>query len=125
MTNRVITFTRSAQHKQFFRLIFEAFRSRGSAEPGQRVAKADRRMESRILRALKAIGTPIGEAPADGDPDLREWHLLETEGGTLTLEQPEFAKLQKFIEETKWQSLVSDVETDLEDWFDAAEKVEG
>lgn len=123
MTQRVITFDGSPQHKLYFKLIFEAFRSRGSAPPDQRVPKAERRMENKILRQLKSISEPVGEAPKDGDPDMRALQLSGT-GGVMELEQPEFARLQKFIEDTQWQSLVSDVETDLEDWFDTAEKVD-
>lgn len=121
---RRVQFNGSSQsHKVYFRLLFDAFASRGSAPRDSRVSKEDKKADSRILKALKAISDPIGEEPEDGAPDGR-FRKLKPEGGTLELEQkPEFARLVKFCEEAQWSSAVTDAADELEQLLDAAEKV--
>lgn len=120
---RRLTFTDSPAHKTYLRLIWIAFSSRGSASSDARVTKDDRRSDSRILRALKSIAEPVGDPPKDGELDGRPLQLRDG-GGSIELEQPEFKRLQKYVEETQWAAAVTDVVADLEDWFEAdAEKV--
>lgn len=113
----------SATHKLYFRLILEAFLTRGSAARDEKVTKEERRSDGKILRGLKAISDPVGDEPKDGEMDGRPRALAAT-GGVIEMEQPEFKRLQMFVERTQWQSGVSDVSTDLEDWLDTAEKAE-
>lgn len=120
---RVVQLQPISQHMAFFQLIFEAFYSRGSAPTEQRVSKEDRRSESRILRALKEISDPVGEEPKEGEID-RRLRTLKKEGGSLRLDQPDFSRLQRFVEQTQWQSGITDVVADLEDALETAEKSE-
>lgn len=121
---RRVTFDDSPQHKVYFRLLYEAFRSRGSAPDGKRVSKEEKRTDAKILRALKLVSEPIGEEPAAGELDGRTRKLLDVVGGALELEQPEFKRLQTYVEDTQWMAAMTDVAADLEDWLDTAEKVE-
>lgn len=114
--------------KAHFTLLREAFLGRGSAKQEDRRSKDDHRSESRIKRAMDSISVPrevVGqEAPKPGAPDLRSRDLKE-EKVTLTLEQPDFSRLQKYADETQWMPHVIDLAMDLTDRLDAAEKVEG
>lgn len=119
---RQVAFTGSSTHQVYFRMLYEAYRSRGSAAPETRVSSADRRSDGKILKALKGIGQPIGDAPIDGELDLRPL-TLRSGGGTIALEQPEFALLQKYVENTQFVSALADLQCDLDDWLDAAERI--
>ncbi len=110
-------------HRTYFRLLAEAFRSRGSAPADRRISKEEKRTDATILRAIKAISDPVGEAPAAGDLDLRP-RALKPEGGVIELDQPAFKRLHTYCEENQWVSSLADVATDLDDWLDSAEKVE-
>lgn len=119
---RKVTFSDS--HKVFFKLIWDAFRSRGVVRPeDRRVSQADRREERRILQALKAISDPVGDPPKDDDPDVRP-RVLKPGGGVLALDVPEFTRLLKYVSESQWSSGVADLACDLEDWLESADKIE-
>lgn len=120
---RTLTFQGTPEHRIYFRLLYEAFRSRGSAAQDARVSKEDKRSDAKLLRALKSVSDPVGEAPPDGELDAR-LRALKPEGGILALEQPEFKRLQTYCDTTQWMSAVTDVAADLDDWLDSAEKVD-
>ncbi len=121
---RRVVFDSSSQHKVYFRLLYETFATRGSASRETRVTKDEKKVDSRIGKALKAISDPIGDEPAEGEIDGR-FRRLKPEGGSLELEQkPEFARLVKFCEDAQWSATITDVGDELEQFLDAAEKVE-
>jgi len=111
--------------RTWFRLLYEAFISRGSANREQRQTKDDHRSEARILKALKAISVPHPDAP-DPDKDSPDTRLrvLQRGGGIIELEQPDWARLQKYVDETQWSSSLVDVVIALQDAMDVAEKVD-
>ncbi len=120
---RRLTFDATPEHVTYFHLLYEAFRSRGSAAPETRVSKEEMRTDAKILRALKTVSGPIGDPPPAAAVDTR-LRALKPEGGVVTLEQPEFKRLQTYVEATQWTSTATDVAVALMDWLDTAEKVE-
>ncbi len=120
---RRLTFDGRPEHRVFFRMLYEAFRSRGSAKPDTRVSKEEKRTDARILKALKQVSDPTGEEPKEHELDTR-LRVLHKDGGVVDLEQPEFKRLQTYCDETQWVSVLTDLSSDLEDWLDTAAKVE-
>jgi hypothetical protein len=118
-------FDDTPEGRQRFRFAFEALLTRGTPKADQRQSKEDHRSEARILRALKAISDPHPDAPppTDGQPDLR-MRVLKSGGGTLELQQPDYKRLQDYVQETQWATPLIDLVVDFEDQFDAAEKVD-
>lgn len=118
---RKITFDGSADHRIYFRLLYDAFASRGTASRDKRFSSDDHRSDARILRAFKQLGEPIGEPPLEGELDARPRRLAAA--GTLELTQSDFKRLQGYCESTQWIAVMTDVAMDMEDWLDTAEKV--
>ena len=50
--------------------------------------------------------------------------MLQRGGGIIELEQPDWARLQKYVDETQWSSSLVDVVIALQDAMDVAEKVD-
>lgn len=120
---RRLEFDGSSAHQIHFRLLFDAFRSRGSAPPDRRVSRDEKRADDKILRGLKAISEPVGGCPGEGELDVRP-RTLRAGGGVMALEQHVYRQLQGYVEETQWMPQLSDVALELEDWLDTAEKAE-
>ena len=108
-------------------MIYEAFLNRGAPQRDARQSKEDHRSEARIKRALDAITSPRElehqVAPEPGALDLRP-RILKPGTQKLVLEQPDFARLLRYVEECQWMPHVVDRAVDLADRLDAAEKVE-
>jgi hypothetical protein len=113
-----------------FRLLYDGFVYGATVERQQQressQTRADRREETTIKRALQAISEADGAALDDpsGLGIDRRPRVLKAEGGELRLEQPEFARLQKYVSQTPWLIDLVEHVTALEDWLDAAEKVD-
>jgi len=110
------------ENKQDFRLVYEAFVSRGSAERDKKQSKDDHRSEARILKQLKAISEPEGSEPVNGSLDLR-MRILREPGLSIELPQVDFKRLQEYVENCQWSAGIVDVIADLEDKLDTAEKI--
>lgn len=122
---RRFTFSPDKTGRTRFRLVFEAFISRGTQKQDQRQSKEDHRSEARILSALKAISEPHPDAPVPTEDALdTRLRVLRLGGGTLELEQPDFKRLQEYVESTQWTAGLTDVIVELEDALDSAEKLE-
>ena len=127
---RVLTFDGDGLAAGRFKLLYDGFvygatvERQRQQEKGQ--SRIDRREETKIKRALQAISDPDGAAPEDltGLGIDRRPRLLKPEGGDLRLEQPEFARLQRYVSQTPWLIDLVEQITALEDWLDAAEKVD-
>ena len=109
-------------NKQEFRLVYEAFVTRGSSDRDKKQSKEDHRSEAKILKQLKSISEPEGNEPINGSPDLR-MRTLREDGLSIELEQPDFRRLQEYVEGCQWSAGIVDIITDLEDKLDSAEKV--
>lgn len=109
--------------KLYFRMVYPAFITRGSAPQDKRVSEEEVRSDARILKALKTISDPIGDLGAEEELDGRP-RSLKLEGGVLTLSQPDFTRLSTYLKSTQWMSASADVAVDLIDWFDTADKIE-
>lgn len=100
-----------------------AHRARGGAKVDeQRLPKAERRQDAVIVRAMAAISVPgEGEAPKAGYPDGR-FRVLKPEPVALTLELPEFERLQKFFDADSmlWNVVVVDAIEDFSQRMSAA-----
>lgn len=124
----------NVEERYDFTQILTAFSSRGG-EVGKRdergmpvqqtLSKADRRSDAAIKKALYGISEPVLSypladgttrdypTPKPGEPDLRPRQLKDLAELVLTLEQPEFERLQRFFD------------SDLMGWFAlAADRIE-
>jgi hypothetical protein len=109
--------------KQEFRLVYEAFVTRGSSDRDKKYSKEDHRSEARILKVLKSISEPDGPEPINGSPDLR-MRVLRGNNLSIELEQNDFKRLCEYFDNTQWAAGLTDVIVDLSDRLDTAEKVE-
>ena len=119
MLQRVFTFTADAAGRTDFRMAYETFRGRDPAK----IEKGDRRYLAELQRALEAVSDPIGELPDDIELDLR-MRKLKAEGGTVTLGQKAWEKLDSWVEDTPFQAGLSVAIEDFRDRWSAAEKLE-
>lgn len=102
----------------YFSMLTTVFRTRGSAQDSSRVDRTDRKVEAQTIRAMKKIGSPVGEGPKDlaTEFDIRLLKL-NPEGGILELTQDSYKKLEKQLETMQWPSAIADVVLDFEEWF--------
>ena len=118
---RSVTFDGTNERdRTLFTLLREAFLSRGNPKPEERQTKEDYRAEAKIKKQLDALSDPTGDAPATV-PDTRP-RVLKAETVDLRLEQPEFARLQRYVDSAQWTPHVVDLVMELADRLDAAEK---
>ncbi len=75
----------------------------------------DRKMEAKIVKAYKAISDEL----PDGTRSLK------LEGGTISLDQPQFVLLERYLAAGPAGTQESDAVQDLIEWVSAAEKSEG
>ncbi len=78
----------------------------------------DRRCEAKFVRAYKSISNKHLNAEGKDEGELR----LKPEGGTLTLDQPTFALLERYLDAAPTVTQEADVFSDLLDWVSAADK---
>lgn len=141
---RVLTFDgTNKRHALFFDMISTALSGRGSAKQDHRVSKTERKAEAAIRVQLNAMsdidtvlldkinearekqgGDPIEEPEDSLSPDPRP-RKLKAAGGELRMQQKdEFSLLERYVTETQWFESHSQAAVALEDWMDAAPKVE-
>lgn len=124
MTRR-FEFTADHQGQTDFAVIYTAFLGRGSDSNNpkrQQQTKADHLIEAKISKALKAISEPIGEPIENATFDTRPRRLKDS-GGIIELEQSQFSRLLKFIEDTQWTPNVVEQAVDTMERFETADKV--
>lgn len=109
--------------KQEFRLVYEAFISRGSAERDKKQTKEDHRSEAKILKQLKSISEAEGPEPINGNLDMR-MRALREDGLSIELDQSDYKRLIEYFDNTQWSAGLTDVIVELSDKLDTAEKVE-
>ncbi len=125
MQHRTLTFAASLLHAQYYAMLYKALAERGGS-PG-RPSREDLLAERRLLTAFQAAGTPVGDPPEfiPGDPpgfDAR-FYTLTAQGGTVQIRQkPDFALLERYLEQTPFQAGLTGILLDLEDWLSAAPK---
>ena len=112
----------TSEHKVLFRLLLDAFITRGS-QRDRRVTPEDKRSEARILRALKSVSDPVGQEPAEGELDARERRLMD-DGGTIELQGADFKRLQRYVEQAQTPCALADVADDLEQLLNHADKID-
>ena len=110
-------------NKQEFRLVYEAFVTRGSSDRDKKQTKEDHRSEAKILKQLKMISEPDGPEPINSNLDLR-MRVLNGFPATIELEQNDYKRLCEYVENTQWSAGLVDVIVELEDALDTAEKIE-
>lgn len=139
MIHRTLTFEQSATDKIRFRLLWDALLSGSQVErtklqrDQKQQSREDRRAERRLKEALVSISVPIeGEAlerwiknggvlpTSDDEIDRRPRQL--NGGGEITFEQPDYSRLQRYVEQTPWLVDVVEHVADLEDWLEATPK---
>lgn len=86
---------------------------------GERTREVVRR-EARILTALDAISEPMPPTEEDKSPRA----LLAGEH-VWTLSQEDHALLEGYLDTTPWLPRAAQSAVDVQDWWSAAEKVEG
>ena len=75
----------------------------------------ERRQEAKVVRAWKAISDEVEPTPA---------RKLKTDGGTITVDQPTFVLIEKYLAAAPAGTQDADVVDELLDWVSAAPKVE-
>ena len=124
MTRR-FTFPDTDQGRLWFWYGYLALARRGDPAQGTKQSKADHRSEAKIVRALNAISEPLPGSvpPLAGMPDNRV-RGLKTGAWVIALEQPDFKRLQDYLEATQWDATLTADLADLQDALETAEKIE-
>lgn len=124
MTRRLVF---GAEDAGRFRLVWDGFVNGAHVErtktqqEGQ--SREDRRSETRIKRALQAVSEATGAEPIGIEVDRRPRTLKGS--GEVMLDQPDFARLVRYIGQTPWLVDVVEHITELEDWLEACPQKEG
>ncbi len=129
---RVLTFGHESTDKIRFRLLWDGFTSGSQIErlrlqrEQKQSTREDRKAEKRIKQAFLAISEPIdGDIPPPKEDDLSDRRPRQLNGGgELKLDQADFARLERYVEQTPWLIDVVEHASELEDWLEAAPKVE-
>lgn len=122
MTRRLVFEGPKAQRR--FELAWVGFFGGGNhvpdpSRPKPQNDKNTRRQIKRIHDALEAIST--GD---EGSETLPTCARTVRDGAVLILAQGDFALLEKYIDQCHWVTQVERDVVDLQDWMDAADKVE-
>ncbi|SRR6266702_1491455 len=130
---RVLTFGDTSTDKIRFRLLWDGFTLGSQVErvklqrEQKQQSREDRKAEVRLKLALLSVSIPIesSEIPAPKEDDVsdRRPRMLNG-GGEIFIDQSDFSRLLRYVEQTPWLVDVVEHASDLEDWLDAAEKRE-
>lgn len=112
---RVLTFDGEKAAKRF-EMCRVAVLSAGDGK-GQRDRETTRK-EARLLDALDAV------SDSSPQPQDKEWRTLKSDPQPLTLSQEDHALLAKYLDTTPWLPRASREAVDVQDWVDAAQKVD-
>ncbi len=88
-------------------------------------ARQDRKSEGRIDRAIKSLGAPDPNAP-EPKPDAsglmldRRPLVLNATGGEIRLEQEDFERLKRYVDQAPWLQDLSYQVGEFQDWLEAA-----
>ncbi len=117
-----------------FKLLWDGFVSGSQVErvklqrEQKQQSREDRKAELRIKRAFLAISEPVEDdsvpAPKDDDVYDRRTRKLTT-GGEMVLDQSDFSRLVRYVDQVPWIMDVIDHVSELEDWLDAADRMDG
>lgn len=114
---RTLTFD-AADGKRFELLLTGFLLGGNQANKDTSRSRDDRKRESKILRALKAISDPA--LATNGQPPDETRRTLHEAGGAVTLEQDQLDLVIKYVEACPFLTHVSDDVDDLLDWLHAA-----
>ena len=131
---RILEFSADGKDRGHYRVLMLAIFVGGNQQAASQVErKRDTiRLESRILRAVKAIGIEHPElggnvCPACKQPlgDERERWSLQEGPQRLELSQEQWEYVDKLLDKVKWPIALSEEAAGLFDWWGSAEKREG
>ncbi len=88
-------------------------------------ARQDRKSEGRLEKAIRAVSHPDANEPepkasASGIAIDRRSRLLNADGGTLTLEQEDFERLKRYVDQAPWLQDLSYQVGEFQDWLETA-----
>lgn len=112
---RILVFEGERASKRFD-MLHLALLSAGNGK-GERTREVYRR-EARLLDALDTVSDSL---PNPTSPDAR---VLKSQGGTVELEQADFALLSSYVDTAQWAPRVSRDACDLMDWLSASAQQE-
>lgn len=120
-TRRTLAF--DADDAVRFKLLYQAFLTRGSRKDERPLTLEERKSEGRILAQLKAISDGIGQEPKPGEPDGRMRELSDA-GGSVTLDGPDYARLLRYVRDHQVPVAFMDAYLDLEQFVADAQEAD-